>query len=244
MGTEVDEQEALLAAVEALTRYFVSDATMLDTLTRVSELARSALGTSEQVGITLVVDGRPGTYVFTDPEISEVDQAQYNTGDGPCLEAYDTGEPVLIPATRTSAEHRHFCAVAADHGILSVASFPLGTTGGRIGAMNHYAHVEHAFGPAELELGQRFAEQASYLLVNAQAYWDARTLGENLQLALQSRAEIEQAKGIIMGRTGLDADGAFGLLREQSQAENRKLRDIAEEIVRNTTTRPDPLDPA
>lgn len=235
----MDQRRALFDSMSALANYFVGDATMLDTLTRVSQLARAAIGSSEQVGITLVVDGRPGTFVFTDPEISEVDTAQYETGDGPCLEAYDTGVPVLVPSTRTSKVHRHFCALAADHGILSVASFPLATTEGRIGAMNHYSHEVDAFGSMQIELGQRFAEQASYVLANAQAYWDARSLGENLSRAMESRAEIEQAKGIIMGRTGLGADDAFALLREQSQAENRKLRDVARQVVRNTTIRPE-----
>ena len=217
----MEDQERLLAAVSALTAYFVGDVSMLETLTRVSELARNALGASDQVGITLVVDGRPGTYVFTDPEIPEVDRAQYETGDGPCLAAYDTGATVLVPSTRTAHEYPRFCPTAERHGILSVVSFPLATPAGRIGAMNQYASTEGAFGPAEVEIGQRFAAQAAYLLVNAQAYWDARTLGENLTEAMRSRARIEQAKGIIMARTGVDADRAFALLRQQSQAETQ-----------------------
>jgi GAF domain-containing protein len=239
----VDEQEGLLAAVTALSAYFVGDASMQETLTRVSELARRTLQVSDEVGITLVVDGRPATYVFTDPEIPEVDQAQYETGDGPCLTAYETGETVLVASTRSALEYPRFCAAAAAHGILSVVSFPLRTPAGPIGAMNHYANRESVFGPAEIELGERFAAQAAYLLVNAQAYWDARTLSENLAEAMKSRAHIEQAKGIIMARAGTDEDGAFALLREQSQAENRKLRDVADEIVRHASRRPRPSAP-
>lgn len=231
----MDEQEALLDGVSALNRYFIGDATLQDTLSRVSELARTAVGNTDQVGITLVVDGKPGTYVFTDPEIEEVDQAQYETGDGPCLNSYSTGETVLLSSTLQSDRYPLFCAVAAEHGILSVASFALVTTEGRFGAMNFYSYREQAYGPAELEIGERFASQASFLLLNAQAYWDARSLAENLDQAMRSRAIIEQAKGIIMAQTGRDGDGAFELLRQQSQSENRKVREIAAEIVRHVS---------
>lgn len=232
-------QDELLEAVASLSRYFVGDATMAETLTRVSELARSTLGSTEEVGITLEVEGRSGTYVFTDPEIPEVDRAQYETGDGPCLESFDTGQPVILSSTLASDRYPRFCEVARAHGILSVLSLPLATPDGRVGAMNHYSRVEHAFGPAEAELGQRFADQAAFLLVNAKAYWDARSLAENLGEAMKSRAVIEQAKGIIIARTGGTGDDAFDVLRQQSQAENVKLRDIAAEIVRNAQ-RPSP----
>lgn len=233
----MEQQEALLAAVTALHGYFIGDASMHDTLERVSQLARGSLGVSDQVGITLVVDGVPGTYVFTDPEIPEVDQAQYETGDGPCLKAYATGETVVISSTASSAEHPAFCEEAAAHGFLSIVSFPLETPSGRIGAMNHYSLQEASFGPAEIEMGKRFAAQAAYLLVNAQAYWEARSLSEGLAEAMKSRATIEQAKGIIMATMGVDEDAAFRVMVEQSSRENRKVRDIAVEIVRQTTRR-------
>jgi GAF domain-containing protein len=233
----MDEHAALDEALSALSRYFVGDCSLEQTLTRVAELARDAIGDDDEVGITMIVDGKPGTWVCTDPSIPEVDQAQYETGDGPCLQAYDTGKPVLLRSTLSSADHPHFCEVAIDHGIFSVASFPLATPVGRIGAMNHYAGSKDAFGPAEMALGQRFAHQASFLLANATAYWDARTLSEDLRQAMASRATIEQAKGIIMATTGVDADEAFVILREQSQNENVKVRELACELVRRQCRR-------
>ena len=75
------------------------------------------------------------------------------------------------------------------------------------------------------------------MLANAQAYWDARTLSENLEQAMRSRATIEQAKGIIMSHHGLQPDEAFELLTRQSQQQNVKFREIAEELVRNSARR-------
>ena len=76
-----------------------------------------------------------------------------------------------------------------------------------------------------------FAVQASVVISNAQAYWAASELTRNLTIAMESRAVIEQAKGILIARHGLGDDEAFDRLRHQSQTENRKLRDVATEIV-------------
>jgi hypothetical protein len=100
-----------------------------------------------------------------------------------------------------------------------------------VGALNLYAPAVAAFDSASADRLRSFATRAAFLLLNHQAYWDARSLGENLATAMRSRAEIEQAKGIIMAATGCTPDEAFDELRVQSQAENVKLRDIAAEVV-------------
>ena len=105
------------------------------------------------------------------------------------------------------------------------------------GAMNLYSTRERAFGPGEVELGRLFAAQAAIVLANAQAYWSARAKSEQLEQALESRAEIEQAKGVIMASTRCTPDQAFDLLVRQSQQQNRKLREIAAEVVYNASRR-------
>ena len=121
--------------------------------------------------------------------------------------------------------------MAADHGLGSVASVPMIAGPVLVGGLNLYAANEHAFGPATVERAVAFATYAGYQLRNHQAFWDAHRLSENLRAAMESRAETEQAKGIIMGATGCTSDEAFALLRTQSQQENIKLRDIAAQIV-------------
>jgi len=99
--------------------------------------------------------------------------------------------------------------------------------------MNLYAKTVDAFGDADVETAATFAAQAAFVLANAQAYWDARDLSENLQQAMISRATIEQAKGIIIASSGASPEQAMQLLIEQSQHENVKLRDLAAQIVAN-----------
>jgi GAF domain-containing protein len=222
----------LSEAVAALNRYFVGDATMGDTLTRVAELTTTAVPQAEFVGISMTVDGRVGTYVFTHPTVPEIDRAQYETGDGPCLESFRNGTVIRVDSTATETKWPDFCRVARANGILSTISLPMKTTADRtIGAMNLYARETHAFGDEDARIAQMFAFQAAFVLANARAYWDARELHENLTAAMEHRAVIEQAKGMIMAALGCDEDRAFQVLAEQSQTENIKLREIAQRVV-------------
>ena len=104
--------------------------------------------------------------------------------------------------------------------------------------MNFYAKVVAGFDDECVMNASTFARQAGFVLANAQAYWDARTLNENLAAAMETRSTIEQAKGIIMAAQRVSADEAFATLIAQSQHENIKLRDIATRIVTNAARRP------
>ena len=227
-------KDPLRRASEALGAYFMGDVTVAEALGKICDAALETEPAAIRAGISMTVDARIGTYVFSHPDVQEIDQPQYDTGDGPCVDAFRTGEPVIIQSTVEPGPYEAFRAVAATHGLTSVVSVPMRTGPQIVGALNLYSPSRAAFTPATAERLQAFAGQAAWLLVNHQAYWDARSLSENLQQAMESRAEIEQAKGIIMAATGCTADEAFAQLRAQSQTENIKLRDIAAQIVRQT----------
>jgi GAF domain-containing protein len=225
----------LHASLAALSSFFVGATTLADTLRRVSELAVSSMEPVAFAGLTMMVDDRPATAVFTDPESPEIDQAQYDSGSGPCLDAYRTGTVCTIPSTREANSWPVFSAACREHGILSTLSLPLLAAGKSLGAMNLYSKVEHSFDESEVAGASLFAAQAAIVLANAQAYWEARTLSEQLGESITSRAVIEQAKGIIMGSLRCTADEAFRRLVEQSQSTNTKLRDVARDIVEAAT---------
>jgi GAF domain-containing protein len=225
------------SSADALGAYFMGDITIADALSKVCDAAMAAVPAAAMAGISMTVDARPGTYVFTHPDVQTIDQPQYDTGDGPCVDAFATGQTVIIASTLDDGPYPEFRHVAAEHGLLSVVSLPMNTGAQVVGALNLYATTADAFDPASIGRLDGFATNAAYLLLNHQAYWDARSLSENLNEAMSSRAQIEQAKGIILGATGCDADEAFHRLRAQSQAENVKLRDIAAELVRRSRRR-------
>jgi GAF domain-containing protein len=203
----------------------------------VAQLACEAVEPADLAGLTLLVEGKLATGVFTDPEAPEIDTAQYESGHGPCLDAFRYQQVYRIDSTADERRWPEFANLAAAHGVMATVSVPVTARGESLGALNFYSRTGpfddgHAY---EAEL---FAQQAAIVLANAQVYWDARQLGENLQQAMRSRSVIDQAIGILLTDGGRTPDDAFQLLVRASQRENRKLRDVAAEMVDRAVQRP------
>ena len=235
-------ESPLTASLAALSRFFVGDGNLEQTLERVTRLTVEALPPADLCGITMPVEGRQRTAVFTDETAPEIDQAQYDSGDGPCLTAFDTQRIVEIASTTEPGPWPEFRRAAAEHGIHSTLSLPLVVDKAPVGALNLYSGRPRAFADADRETAALFASQAAIVLANAQAYWDARDMSAGLSEAMTHRAVIEQAKGVLMGAQGCDEDRAFEILVRASQRENIKLRDVARRIVDTAIAR-DRTDP-
>lgn len=201
--------------------------TVQDALRELSAVAVEYLGAA-MAGLTLNdAEARPKTVVYTDDMVPEIDEAQYQADRGPCLHAFRSGERVMIADTSIERRWPEFSATALRHGIQSTMSLPVIVGESSVGALNFYARRPDAFAGHSDEDTDLLARNAAIVA----AHYDLAELADNLQRAMESRAKIEQAKGIIMATTGLDADEAFAALRDQSQRENRKLRDIATALV-------------
>jgi GAF domain-containing protein len=240
-------ESPLAESLAVLSRYFIGAGTLEETLGRVADLTVEAVPPADFAGLTMVVEGRQRTAVFTDRESPEVDQAQYDSGEGPCLDAMRDAKVYQIGSTGEDGPWPAFRRACVERGIRSTLSLPLIVDHGSVGAMNLYSHVDHSFGIDDREAALQFAGQAAIVLANAQAYWDAQQLSTRLGEAMKTRATIEQAKGILMGAQRCGPDEAFDLLTRASQRENVKLRDIARRIVDNAVERgatglPDPSD--
>jgi GAF domain-containing protein len=230
------DSDSLRQGLDAMSRFYVGDATLKDTLHQVSELACTAISGADMAGITMVVEGKARTAVFTDEAAPEIDTAQYETGIGPCLDAFRHRQVFRIPDMEHDSQWPPFSKAAFAHGVRSSMSVPMVARHEGVGALNLYSCRVDGFCDDDVEIGLTFATQAAIVLANSQAYWDAHQLGEDLLQAMQSRAVIEQAKGILMGAQRCTADEAFQILVRASQRENRKLRDIAGEIVSRTNS--------
>ncbi|MCU1362118.1 MAG: putative sensor protein [Ilumatobacteraceae bacterium] len=229
--------DPLAESIRTLTSFFVGSASMADTLTRVAELARDATPGVRYIGMTMMVNDKPATTVFTDPESPEIDQDQYRAGRGPCVESFLSGEIRIMRSSRRDRQWPEFADACLARGIITTLSLPLARGDERFGAMNMYADRAAAFDEPTIEGLRLFADQASIVLANAASYWDARTLSEQLAESIESRAIIEQAKGIIMASLRCSADVAFGHLLKQSQTTNTKLREVAQGIVKSVDRR-------
>ena len=218
------------AALDALGQLLLGEHTTLSVLQRIVELAQQAMPAGAEVSITLVRNEQPTTAAFAGEVADVLDETQYERGYGPCLEAAFGGLLTEIIDARTEGRWPDYIPVFLQHGALSALAVPV-PVAHPIAALNVYARSARAFTEDDRSALLQFAAYAGAVLTNMAALQDARDLAENLQKAMQFRSVIEQAKGILMERHKLTADQAFRLLSNASMHTNRKVRDIAEDLV-------------
>jgi GAF domain-containing protein len=218
-------------ALDELGRLALREQSMESLLQTVADLAKSVLPGALETSVSVLVNDKPTTAVFTGQLALDCDESQYGRGYGPCLHAASSGEMTEIADARTETRWADYCRSAAEKGSLSSLSVPLPVSDHVRVALNVYAREPHAFDEVSRGIAARFAPYAAVTVANMVEYQSARDLAGNLQVALESRAVIEQAKGVLMERHKLTADQAFQFLAHASMSANRKLRDIAEHLV-------------
>ena len=174
----------------------------------------------------------------SDPLASAADEAQDQTGDGPCLHAVRHARPVRIDDTAVSQRWPKFCRQAAELGVRSCYALPLMVDGEPVGALILYARQPAAFGPEEAGRADRFAKDASGALTLALRMASCTDLNEQLRSSIGSRTVIDQALGVIMATEHVAQDRALALLRSVSQNTNVRLRDLAASIVTRVSGEP------
>ena len=231
-GPSMDAQEAF-AQLGAI----VLGRPMGEVLRRVADLALARVPGADEVSVTLVDGERTTSAAFTGQLAAMLDERQYEMGFGPCLDAAQTGQHLRVDDTANEDLYAAFAAVAARQGVRSTLSIGLPLAQGVLGAINVYRFGAHPLDAEAEELATAFAGYAAVALANAALYASTADLASNLQAAMNSRAVIEQAKGILIGQLGCTPEEAFTHLATQSQRQNRKLREIAVELVENAAKR-------
>jgi GAF domain-containing protein len=228
--------DELWRSVADLSGLLLSEEDQETTLRRVGDLAVRSIPSCDAVGVTLRNVEGSSTRAATGGLVYEVDQYQYEVGEGPCLEAVSTRSIVEVKDMATEERWPSFARHAADRGIHSSLSLPMVVRGEPLGALNLYAFRSGAFDESSRQTGAMFAAQAAVVVANAQTYAASVSLTQELRQALDSRATIDQAIGILMARTGCSDETAFDQLRVRSQSTNRKLREVAADLIREVTS--------
>jgi GAF domain-containing protein len=227
----MSESSLLLRSLAALEKFFAGTSTMREALSEVTALATVAVPQAEFAGITMAIEDMPGTWIFTHPHVQRVDRVQYDTGDGPCLDAWRTGEVQTIRSTRAEGPWPRFRQASFEHGILSTISLPMLIDHQPIGALNFYARSEDAFGAEDIRIAAMFAAQAALVLTNARAYWDEQSLDDSLGDLTHGRDVIEQAKGVLMAKGAADGADAGSLLVDRARRDRVTVRQAAAAVV-------------
>lgn len=141
---------------------------------------------------------------------------------------------ICIESIADDTRWPHFRAAALDRQVASSLSVPMTLPSpDTFGGLNLYGGQRRAFDDSDEAKVASFAAEGSVVVANAYAYWTFE-LTRNLSTAMEHRGVIEQAKDIFMGTQHCSADEAFTMLRRRSQAENRKLRNVAADVVAAT----------
>ncbi len=225
--------------LRALSRVVLVDRTLEDVLGEITSVAKLGIPGAEAVSITLLRNERAFTAAYDGAMSLAADELQYEHGYGPCMDAGRGGVVLRVDDMRTEQRWPEYVAHLLEATpVLSSLSVPLPYQGATIGALNIYATRPAAFASTEsLSAGLEAAEVIAVAVANADAHWQLGEQARNMRLAMDSRAVIEQAKGVLMAQRRVNAEQAFEILREASQRYNRKLRDIAVGIVESTQAR-------
>jgi GAF domain-containing protein len=174
-----------------------------------------------------------------------MDLFQIQNDEGPCLDCYRSGEAVVGEhLTDTDPRWPRFAGAAVAEGFGSVLALPLRLRGQVIGALNLFADAERPpIAESTVPIAQSMADVATIVILQDRLARNRELLAEQLQIALNSRVMIEQAKGVIAARHDVGMEEAFERLRTQARRSRRRLVDVAEEMVRGSDTgRPSPAD--
>ncbi len=220
----------LLGALVTVTDLLVTDIETRALMERMVHVAAAALPEVSAASVTVPGGTAAFTLAASGPPALRVDEAQYAANDGPCLHALRTGEEVHV-ADFGTAVWTATAAAAGQQGLHASLSVPM-RNGEHVGVLNLYAGVAGAFaGEASRADARAFARYAATVVAAHTRFARAVTEVQQLREALESRAVIEQAKGMIMLQERCTADEAFQILVRTSQHSHLKLRDIAGTLV-------------
>jgi GAF domain-containing protein len=170
----------------------------------------------------------------TSERTTEVEEDQLGIQEGPCLEAFHSGEPVELADLTTADRWPAFTRIALDRGFRSVHATPLRLRERTLGAVNLFSDRPGPLSDRETSIVQALTDIATIGLVHSETLKGQADLTARLQHALDSRVLIEQAKGVLAERHALSIDVAFTLLRKHARRTGTRLHDVAHRVVSTT----------
>jgi transcriptional regulator with GAF, ATPase, and Fis domain len=202
-------------------------------LEEVCRIAVRSVPGAEGASLTTYQKGQPSA-LASDEWAKGLDEMQYEEHEGPCLDATRSGNAFRIRDFNEETRWPFYGPRALANGAVSMVSIPCSSEGRIIGALNLYSPKPDTFDATAVALAEVVAAHAGLASQVSAAFYHQRDLAGQLAEAIKSRAEIEQAKGILMGQRNCSADEAFSLLVKLSQESHRKLRDVAIALIEHT----------
>jgi GAF domain-containing protein len=224
----------------------VSDYDLLDYLDQLLDRSSDVLGA--HAGGVMLSDGgtRPETLhvlACTDEHARVLEVFELQRQEGPCVDSYRSGEQVIEQDLRSTTRWPTFTPAALARGYESVFAFPMRLRGSVIGALNLFRTAPGPVHGDVMRAAQAFADMATIGILHQRAVREAQEVAGHLQAALSSRVIIEQAKGVLAERLGLEMDEAYQAIRWYGRHHNRRLRAVAAAVVNGAISAHELIEP-
>ncbi len=236
-GEAMPREALLVQALVELADTLVDDFDVVELLSRLTDRCVEVLDVAV-AGIMLVTsDGDLRVMASSSEAMRVLELFELQSQEGPCLDCYRTGEQVLNQDLATvNSRWPRFAVVALEAGFHSVHALPLRLRGTIIGALNLFHIDAGEMRQADVDAAQALADIATIAILQHRAVLGAQLVNGQLQSALNSRIVIEQAKGMVGERVGLDMEQAFYVLRNHARNHNLRLVDIARDVIDGTVS--------
>jgi GAF domain-containing protein len=198
------------------------------------EIIQAAIPLLRADGVGLMLADRHGELCWvtaTNESEQAFEQAERDLGEGPCIDAYTGARVVWTPDLRADPRWPRLGPAARANQIRGVLSAPVMLDDQPIGTCNALTTVVRGWSEADAGAVRAFAVVLGRLIGSIADARHKTELTAQLQHALSSRVLIEQAKGVLMEREGVNAQRAFELLRRRARSSERKLADVARELL-------------
>lgn len=236
-GREHPHPVELVGLLHELTAVLIGATDVQQALDRLACFTARAVPRAVRCSVTLVGDGSARTVASSEPALEVLDEIQYETGDGPCLQA--TRTRTLITCQDLSRDDRwpQLSARATALGVRGVASVPLDVRRNAVGALNIFLPDPDAIGPHLLITGMAVAGQSELLLDEVLRRSAQAEMTAELQTSLRAGATIDHAIGVIVAQRGCGIQEAYEVLHETAQRLNLRPHVIAERLVETAVRR-------
>ena len=223
-------RDALRAILNDLALRLLTESSLRGDLDRLIRLTCDTIPPCCAASIAVIIDGRPSTVAVNDHVALELDLAQYEHREGPCLDALH-GRPIRVDVLATDERFTHFARGVADHRVNSVLSMPITRHDDVIGTLNLYADDVNAFGDADADTARVAAAQAAHAIVRSEFAAGAHELRDRLQAAYDGAALTARAEGILIALHACSSDQARHMLENATAATGSTLVATAQRVL-------------
>ncbi len=227
------ERQALLAErFVVLADTLVDDFDVVEVLDGLMRTCLELLEVDEAGLLLTDPQGRLQRVASSSEEARLLELLQVQTREGPCFEAVETGQSIMVEDIAASRDRwPSFAERATADGFKSVYAFPMKLREATVGGINLFAVREHSLDDEGRVIAKALADIATIGILQQRSLHRSSLLAENLQRALNTRIVVEQAKGVLSERGGLPMEATFELLRSYARSNNLKLSEVAQSVV-------------